>query len=167
MQAKSPPPMNLGMNNRKPDLRVLIPHGAKNNMPSIVSILSNPFHVNNSPIPYCISLRGGRCVGGVFLGVFLLCFFFAVVCFLSCLLCGFNFISSYQAWVDEVMFVLRLTSGYMACLLFFHAPWQLLKPTPFFKFYFWPLSEMMSAIFPLLCLGAYISLSQLPDPEFE
>lgn len=38
MQAKSPPPMNLGMNNRKPDLRVLIPPGAKNNMPSIVSI---------------------------------------------------------------------------------------------------------------------------------
>ncbi|MED6250394.1 Myocyte-specific enhancer factor 2C [Ataeniobius toweri] len=35
MQAKSPPPMNLGMNNRKPDLRVLIPPGAKNNMPSI------------------------------------------------------------------------------------------------------------------------------------
>uniref|UniRef100_A0A7N6AIU4 MADS-box domain-containing protein n=1 Tax=Anabas testudineus TaxID=64144 RepID=A0A7N6AIU4_ANATE len=40
MQAKSPPPMNLGMNNRKPDLRVLIPPGAKNNMPSIVSYLS-------------------------------------------------------------------------------------------------------------------------------
>lgn len=39
MQAKSPPPMNLGMNNRKPDLRVLIPPGAKNNMPSIVSNL--------------------------------------------------------------------------------------------------------------------------------
>lgn len=39
MQAKSPPPMNLGMNNRKPDLRVLIPPGAKNNMPSIVSFL--------------------------------------------------------------------------------------------------------------------------------
>ncbi|XP_029998842.1 myocyte enhancer factor 2cb isoform X3 [Sphaeramia orbicularis] len=35
MQTKSPPPMNLGMNNRKPDLRVLIPPGAKNNMPSI------------------------------------------------------------------------------------------------------------------------------------
>ncbi|XP_037387585.1 myocyte enhancer factor 2cb isoform X6 [Pygocentrus nattereri] len=35
MQAKSPPPMNLGMNSRKPDLRVLIPPGAKNNMPSI------------------------------------------------------------------------------------------------------------------------------------
>lgn len=41
MQAKSPPPMNLGMNNRKPDLRVLIPPGAKNNMPSIVSDLCN------------------------------------------------------------------------------------------------------------------------------
>uniref|UniRef100_A0A3Q1EBV1 Myocyte enhancer factor 2cb n=1 Tax=Acanthochromis polyacanthus TaxID=80966 RepID=A0A3Q1EBV1_9TELE len=42
MQAKSPPPMNLGMNNRKPDLRVLIPPGAKNNMPSIVSNLPIP-----------------------------------------------------------------------------------------------------------------------------
>uniref|UniRef100_A0A8C4IVF8 Myocyte enhancer factor 2cb n=1 Tax=Dicentrarchus labrax TaxID=13489 RepID=A0A8C4IVF8_DICLA len=47
MQAKSPPPMNLGMNNRKPDLRVLIPPGAKNNMPSIVSNLSNQ-RINNS-----------------------------------------------------------------------------------------------------------------------
>uniref|UniRef100_A0A8C8I5H1 MADS-box domain-containing protein n=1 Tax=Oncorhynchus tshawytscha TaxID=74940 RepID=A0A8C8I5H1_ONCTS len=38
MQAKSPPTMNLGMNsNRKPDLRVLVPPGVKNNMPSIVS----------------------------------------------------------------------------------------------------------------------------------
>uniref|UniRef100_A0A672NZV6 Myocyte-specific enhancer factor 2C-like n=1 Tax=Sinocyclocheilus grahami TaxID=75366 RepID=A0A672NZV6_SINGR len=37
MQAKSPPPVNLGMNSRKPDLRVLIPPGVKNNMPSIVS----------------------------------------------------------------------------------------------------------------------------------
>uniref|UniRef100_A0A4W5KEU6 Myocyte enhancer factor 2cb n=1 Tax=Hucho hucho TaxID=62062 RepID=A0A4W5KEU6_9TELE len=36
MQAKSPPTMNLGMNsNRKPDLRVLVPPGVKNNMPSI------------------------------------------------------------------------------------------------------------------------------------
>ncbi|XP_067885760.1 myocyte enhancer factor 2cb isoform X4 [Heterodontus francisci] len=34
MQTKSPPPMNLGMNNRKPDLRVLIPPGSKN-MPSV------------------------------------------------------------------------------------------------------------------------------------
>ncbi|NXD46419.1 MEF2C factor, partial [Copsychus sechellarum] len=34
MQAKSPPPMNLGMNNRKPDLRVLIPPGSKSTMPS-------------------------------------------------------------------------------------------------------------------------------------
>uniref|UniRef100_A0A7N9AKY2 Myocyte enhancer factor 2cb n=1 Tax=Mastacembelus armatus TaxID=205130 RepID=A0A7N9AKY2_9TELE len=51
MQAKSPPPMNLGMNNRKPDLRVLIPPGAKNNMPSIVSNLSIPLfnqRINNS-----------------------------------------------------------------------------------------------------------------------
>lgn len=36
IQAKSPPPMNLGMNNRKPDLRVLIPPGSKNTMPSVV-----------------------------------------------------------------------------------------------------------------------------------
>ncbi|XP_070689221.1 myocyte enhancer factor 2cb isoform X4 [Pempheris klunzingeri] len=41
MQTKSPPPMNLGMNNRKPDLRVLIPPGAKNNMPSINQRINN------------------------------------------------------------------------------------------------------------------------------
>ncbi|XP_066567972.1 myocyte-specific enhancer factor 2C isoform X4 [Amia ocellicauda] len=41
MQAKSPPPMNLGMNNRKPDLRVLIPPGAKNTMPSINQRINN------------------------------------------------------------------------------------------------------------------------------
>uniref|UniRef100_A0A8C8I4Z0 MADS-box domain-containing protein n=1 Tax=Oncorhynchus tshawytscha TaxID=74940 RepID=A0A8C8I4Z0_ONCTS len=41
MQAKSPPPMNLGMNNRKPDLRVLIPPGAKNNMPSMNQRINN------------------------------------------------------------------------------------------------------------------------------
>ncbi|XP_037387586.1 myocyte enhancer factor 2cb isoform X7 [Pygocentrus nattereri] len=41
MQAKSPPPMNLGMNSRKPDLRVLIPPGAKNNMPSINQRITN------------------------------------------------------------------------------------------------------------------------------
>ncbi|XP_037634169.1 myocyte enhancer factor 2cb isoform X5 [Sebastes umbrosus] len=41
MQAKSPPPMNLGMNNRKPDLRVLIPPGVKNNMPSINQRINN------------------------------------------------------------------------------------------------------------------------------
>ncbi|XP_076217261.1 myocyte-specific enhancer factor 2C-like [Aptenodytes patagonicus] len=35
MQAKSPPPMNMGMNNRKTDLRVLIPPGSKNTMPSV------------------------------------------------------------------------------------------------------------------------------------
>lgn len=28
--------MNLGMNNRKPDLRVLIPPGSKSAMPSVV-----------------------------------------------------------------------------------------------------------------------------------
>ncbi|XP_015216320.1 myocyte enhancer factor 2cb isoform X13 [Lepisosteus oculatus] len=50
MQAKSPPPMNLGMNNRKPDLRVLIPPGSKNTMPSIsedVDLLLNQ-RINNS-----------------------------------------------------------------------------------------------------------------------
>uniref|UniRef100_A0A3Q2DGC4 Myocyte enhancer factor 2cb n=1 Tax=Cyprinodon variegatus TaxID=28743 RepID=A0A3Q2DGC4_CYPVA len=50
MQTKSPPPMNLGMNNRKPDLRMLIPPGAKNNMPSIsedVDLLLNQ-RINNS-----------------------------------------------------------------------------------------------------------------------
>ncbi|KAI5613163.1 myocyte-specific enhancer factor 2C isoform X5 [Silurus asotus] len=41
MQAKSPPPMNLGMNSRKPDLRVLIPPGTKNNMPSINQRINN------------------------------------------------------------------------------------------------------------------------------
>ncbi|KAL0183364.1 hypothetical protein M9458_022739, partial [Cirrhinus mrigala] len=35
MQAKSPPPMTMTMSNRKPDLRVLIPPGSKNTMPSI------------------------------------------------------------------------------------------------------------------------------------
>lgn len=38
MQAKSPPPMSMSMSNRKPDLRVLIPPGSKNTMPSIVSL---------------------------------------------------------------------------------------------------------------------------------
>ncbi|XP_038125773.1 myocyte enhancer factor 2cb isoform X7 [Cyprinodon tularosa] len=50
MQTKSPPPMNLGMNNRKPDLRMFIPPGAKNNMPSIsedVDLLLNQ-RINNS-----------------------------------------------------------------------------------------------------------------------
>ncbi|XP_030623357.1 myocyte enhancer factor 2cb isoform X4 [Chanos chanos] len=50
MQAKSPPPMGLGMNSRKPDLRVLIPPNAKNNMPSVsedVDLLLNQ-RINNS-----------------------------------------------------------------------------------------------------------------------
>ncbi|XP_058680182.1 myocyte-specific enhancer factor 2C isoform X3 [Ammospiza nelsoni] len=50
MQAKSPPPMNLGMSNRKPDLRVLIPPGSKSNMPSVsedVDLLLNQ-RINNS-----------------------------------------------------------------------------------------------------------------------
>ncbi|XP_004644117.1 myocyte-specific enhancer factor 2C isoform X1 [Octodon degus] len=41
MQAKSPPPMNLGMNNRKPDLRVLIPPGSKTAMPSVNQRINN------------------------------------------------------------------------------------------------------------------------------
>ncbi|KAI1905357.1 hypothetical protein AGOR_G00015280 [Albula goreensis] len=41
LQAKSPPPMNLGMSNRKPDLRVLIPPGSKNTMPSINQRINN------------------------------------------------------------------------------------------------------------------------------
>ncbi|CAO2593076.1 Myocyte-specific enhancer factor 2C [Lemmus lemmus] len=51
IQAKSPPPMNLGMNNRKPDLRVLIPPGSKNTMPSVVmhnSVLTTNQRINNS-----------------------------------------------------------------------------------------------------------------------
>ncbi|XP_076783209.1 myocyte-specific enhancer factor 2C isoform X5 [Arvicanthis niloticus] len=50
IQAKSPPPMNLGMNNRKPDLRVLIPPGSKSTMPSVsedVDLLLNQ-RINNS-----------------------------------------------------------------------------------------------------------------------
>lgn len=85
MQAKSPPPMNLGMNNRKPDLRVLIPPGAKNNMPSIVSTLStySSFNVIEFPsppppsFPYSVSLRLLR-EGWYLSGVF------AVVYSLSC-----------------------------------------------------------------------------------
>ncbi|XP_060239608.1 myocyte-specific enhancer factor 2C isoform X5 [Meriones unguiculatus] len=41
IQAKSPPPMNLGMNSRKPDLRVLIPPGSKNTMPSVNQRINN------------------------------------------------------------------------------------------------------------------------------
>ncbi|XP_051028277.1 myocyte-specific enhancer factor 2C isoform X6 [Acomys russatus] len=41
IQAKSPPPMNLGMNNRKPDLRVLIPPGSKSTMPSVNQRINN------------------------------------------------------------------------------------------------------------------------------
>ncbi|XP_043920100.1 myocyte-specific enhancer factor 2C isoform X2 [Protopterus annectens] len=41
MSAKSPPPMNVGMNNRKPDLRVLIPPGSKNTMPSLNQRINN------------------------------------------------------------------------------------------------------------------------------
>lgn len=101
MQAKSPPPMNLGMNNRKPDLRVLIPPGAKNNMPSIVSTLSaySSLNVIEPPPPYSVSLRLQRerwYLSGVF----------AVVYSLSCpSLCTSHLISSYQTWVDKVMFV--------------------------------------------------------------
>ncbi|XP_075344999.1 myocyte-specific enhancer factor 2C-like isoform X3 [Mycteria americana] len=41
MQAKSPPPMNSGMNNHKPDLRVLIPPDSKNTMPSVNQRITN------------------------------------------------------------------------------------------------------------------------------
>ncbi|XP_037981223.1 myocyte-specific enhancer factor 2C isoform X5 [Motacilla alba alba] len=41
MQTKSPPPMNLGMNNRKPDLRVLIPPGSKSTIPSVNQRINN------------------------------------------------------------------------------------------------------------------------------
>uniref|UniRef100_A0A8C4S8D3 Myocyte enhancer factor 2ca n=1 Tax=Erpetoichthys calabaricus TaxID=27687 RepID=A0A8C4S8D3_ERPCA len=47
LQAKSPPPMNLGMNNRKPDLRVLIPPGSKNTI-SISYVLLQNQRINNS-----------------------------------------------------------------------------------------------------------------------
>ncbi|XP_063151511.1 myocyte-specific enhancer factor 2C isoform X6 [Candoia aspera] len=50
MQAKSPPPMNLGLNNRKPDLRVLIPPGSKNTMPSVVTHSFLPFPSKNQRI---------------------------------------------------------------------------------------------------------------------
>lgn len=68
MQAKSPPPMNLGMNNRKPDLRVLIPPGIKNNMPSIVSSPSVPCRAATFPFfrPVLLSLRcASLSVGGL------------------------------------------------------------------------------------------------------
>lgn len=71
MQAKSPPPMNLGMNNRKPDLRVLIPPGAKNNMPSIVSILSLPHTFSRPQHPPPPPIYAGRGVAGVSLCPFL------------------------------------------------------------------------------------------------
>uniref|UniRef100_A0A3B3Z0S2 MADS-box domain-containing protein n=1 Tax=Poecilia mexicana TaxID=48701 RepID=A0A3B3Z0S2_9TELE len=59
MQAKSPPPMNLGMNNRKPDLRVLIPPGpsciSSSLHSSCVSFSSfqrvkNTFHADLKPL---------------------------------------------------------------------------------------------------------------------
>lgn len=83
MQAKSPPPMNLGMNNRKPDLRVLIPPGAKNNMPSIVSILVPVFMTSIFlPLLYIVLAGGG---GGV-----------VVVSLLFVCYCLFPFMSSAQ-----------------------------------------------------------------------
>ncbi|XP_030623137.1 myocyte enhancer factor 2ca isoform X7 [Chanos chanos] len=50
MQAKSPPPTSVSMSGRKPDLRVLVPPGSKNTMPSIsedLDMLLNQ-RVNNS-----------------------------------------------------------------------------------------------------------------------
>ncbi|KAG5841055.1 hypothetical protein ANANG_G00195520 [Anguilla anguilla] len=52
LQAKSPPPMNLGMNNRKPDLRVLIPPGAKNTMPSINQRINNSQSAQSLATPW-------------------------------------------------------------------------------------------------------------------
>ncbi|XP_030623130.1 myocyte enhancer factor 2ca isoform X1 [Chanos chanos] len=41
MQAKSPPPTSVSMSGRKPDLRVLVPPGSKNTMPSINQRVNN------------------------------------------------------------------------------------------------------------------------------
>ncbi|XP_016342967.1 myocyte-specific enhancer factor 2C-like [Sinocyclocheilus anshuiensis] len=57
MQAKSPPPMTMTMSNRKPDLRVLIPPGSKNTMPSIsedVDMWLNQ-RINNSQLAQSLS----------------------------------------------------------------------------------------------------------------
>lgn len=96
MQAKSPPPMNLGMNNRKPDLRVLIPPGAKNNMPSIVSNLSMPsFLYCPTPFTYCIA--------PYLWAALLVCLLFICLLFISFHIpLSAAFISSYQTWVDDV-----------------------------------------------------------------
>lgn len=96
MQTKSPPPMNLGMNNRKPDLRVLIPPGAKNNMPSIVSSgcipLSTCFLSSSTfPPAYPATFLG---VGGE--GI--LSGLAVIVYFLSCPLCCFHPIVSDLGW---------------------------------------------------------------------
>ncbi|MEE6521735.1 hypothetical protein FKM82_020037 [Ascaphus truei] len=50
MPTKSPPPPggNLGMNSRKPDLRVVIPPSSKGMMPPLVSLHSHE---------YCLSLH--------------------------------------------------------------------------------------------------------------
>lgn len=149
MQAKSPPPMNLGMNNRKPDLRVLIPPGAKNNMPSIVSYLSlSLFPGTVPPFPT------------LFLTVYLptyrgLLALFPIVSFLSA-----AFISSYQTWVDKVMALISLTLDTSCC-------WfdSFLKQIPFF--FFWSKSNMLSDVSSAVCvcvLGTYITG---PDISFS
>lgn len=121
MQTKSPPPMNLGMNNRKPDLRVLIPPGAKNNMPSIVSPFSIPLAI--SPV----YIYWG--VGGV-LGIF------AIVDYLSCSLCCFHrFISD-----------LRLMRLCLRDFCVFMLIGSILK-----KKILWPKSDILCFILPLMC----------------
>lgn len=108
MQTKSPPPMNLGMNNRKPDLRVLIPPGAKNNMPSIVSSgcipLSTCFLSSSTFPPAYPATFLGVGGGGVSCQVWLLLF-------ISFHVLSAAFILSYQTWVDEVMLVISVTYG--------------------------------------------------------
>lgn len=81
MQTKSPPPMNLGMNNRKPDLRVLIPPGGKNNMPSIVSKLHN---LHFTPSFFIFFLFTFYCQTLKMIWHF---FFNAVCCFYVCFKC--------------------------------------------------------------------------------
>lgn len=135
--------MNLGMNNRKPDLRVLIPPGAKNNMPSIVSNPSTPLFLSWFVLSYTF-----------FCFAFYLPIPFLVCCCLLPSMSSVRFSSlSYQTWVDEVMFCDNFR--YMTFLLFSHVPWQLLQQTPE--------SDTMSDIFPLLCLLALIG----PDISFS
>lgn len=112
MQAKSPPPMNLGMNNRKPDLRVLIPPGAKNNMPSIVSHISIPFFMSS----FRLSSPPFLTVAYVFLSMGGLSGLFAIVYFLSCRLRCFHLFISDLGWWGYVCD--KLDFRYMTLLFF-------------------------------------------------